>query len=415
MSIFYDLVRPNELEDAYSIESQGYPEDEAGSLETFQYRQSQAPELFLGAYIPSDSGRKLVGYVCSTLSSHTTLTHGSMSKHVPGSPSVCVHSVCISQEYRHQKLGLGLVKEYVSRLSSNNDSRPAPYARILLIAHEELRGFYEKAGFEWVGLSAVVHGARPWFEMRKLLKPDQPQTSNSNPDIAESQTLSISGSTEAPSELATYQVPSAQMQTQTQTQSVPPGLWEALQRESSRARPAARLLASFPNAVHDVTSDGGAGDARPPESSSSANANANTNKYDLLCPRGGCSSVILKAGVATAVERESVQLEPQGHAIPAALGVLPAPPATAQWWFVRGNAMVFENIGFSRPVREAASPFISPNRRAGNSNAVTTLAPSGSGPMKLLACAECDLGPLGWCEEGGSEFWLACNRVGYRV
>ena len=33
--------------------------------------------------------------------------------------------------------------------------------------------------------------------------------------------------------------------------------------------------------------------------------------------------------------------------------------------------------------------------------------------LKLLACAECDLGPLGWCEEGGKEFWLACTRVGY--
>ena len=53
MSIFYDLVGKNELEDAFTIESQGlqktyyplfdlnsnlvgYPEDEAGSLETFQ-------------------------------------------------------------------------------------------------------------------------------------------------------------------------------------------------------------------------------------------------------------------------------------------------------------------------------------------------------------------------------------------
>jgi hypothetical protein len=34
--------------------------------------------------------------------------------------------------------------------------------------------------------------------------------------------------------------------------------------------------------------------------------------------------------------------------------------------------------------------------------------------LRLLACAECDLGPLGWNEEGGTEFWLACARVGYR-
>jgi hypothetical protein len=35
--------------------------------------------------------------------------------------------------------------------------------------------------------------------------------------------------------------------------------------------------------------------------------------------------------------------------------------------------------------------------------------------LKLLACAECDLGPLGWSEEGGTEFWLTCSRVGYRA
>lgn len=34
--------------------------------------------------------------------------------------------------------------------------------------------------------------------------------------------------------------------------------------------------------------------------------------------------------------------------------------------------------------------------------------------MKLLICAECELGPIGWCEEGGSEFWIACSRVAYR-
>ncbi|KAI1798253.1 acyl-CoA N-acyltransferase [Ganoderma leucocontextum] len=371
MSIFYDLVGPDELEDAHKIESQGYPEDEAGSLETFQYRQSQAPPLFLGAYVPTDSGRKLVGYVCSTLSPDTTLTHTSMSKHVPGSPSVCIHSVCVALEHRRQKLGLGLVKEYISRLSSDNDS--GPYARILLITHEELRSFYQQAGFEWVGQSAVVHGARPWFEMRKVLKPEpeilQPPNCSS---------LSISGSTEGSSEPAPLATPS-----------IPPGLWEALQRESSRARPVARLLASFPNAVQDVIDNSDiAGDAAqgPP-----------SNKYELLCPRAGCGSVILTAGVASWLESASVQLEPQGtagHALPTALGSLPEPPATAQWWLVRGNAMVFENIGFSRPVQGTA--------------------PSGK-RMKLLACAECDLGPLGWCEEGGTEFWLACNRVGYRV
>jgi hypothetical protein len=45
--------------------------------------------------------------------------------------------------------------------------------RILLITHEELRDLYAKAGFEWVGKSAVAHGSRDWFEMRLLLPAKQ--------------------------------------------------------------------------------------------------------------------------------------------------------------------------------------------------------------------------------------------------
>ena len=100
-----------------------------------------------------------------------------MSKHVPGSLSVCIHSVCVAPEYRKQKVGLGLINEYVSRLSSSRDDSK-PYTRILLIAHEELRGFYEQAGFEWVGRSAVVHGSKPWFEMRKELQPQNTSLAN---------------------------------------------------------------------------------------------------------------------------------------------------------------------------------------------------------------------------------------------
>ncbi|TBU21508.1 hypothetical protein BD311DRAFT_812246 [Dichomitus squalens] len=48
-----------------------------------------------------------------------------MSKHVPGSSSVCIHSVCVALEHRRQKVGLGSFQEYVSRLStSRNDSKP---------------------------------------------------------------------------------------------------------------------------------------------------------------------------------------------------------------------------------------------------------------------------------------------------
>ncbi|KAI0826657.1 acyl-CoA N-acyltransferase [Trametes gibbosa] len=359
MSVFYDLVTADELENAYKIEATGYPADEAGSLETFRYRQSQAPELFLGAFLPTpeSKGRTLIGYICATLSPDTTLAHESMSTHVPGSSSICIHSVCVALTHRRRHIGLDLVNEFVARAEAAARAG-AGYERVLLITHEELQQFYAKAGFTLVGLSSVVHGTRPWYEMRKDILLDAHNLAADAPAVS------------------AFMPPEAQ--------ALPAGLWEALERSSRSARASARLLTSFPNAVKDVITETNEGSAGGPPA----------NKHDLLCPRPGCGSVILKDGVAGWVERESVQVDLSAQALPEWLGTLPAPPAMAQWWLVKPNAMAFENIGFSRAV-QATGP--------------------GGRRLKLLACAECDLGPLGWCEEGGSEFWLACNRVGYRA
>lgn len=260
-----------------------------------RYRQKQAPDLFLGAYIPGSGGRTLIGYVCSTLSPSDHLTHESMSEHVPDGTSVCVHAVCVTSDLRRRGVALGLLKEYIARLQ-NARLFGAPYERILLITHEDMRSLYEQAGFEWQGESKVVHGPDPWYEMRITLTPPPPP------------------------------------------QSVPSGLWEALQRSSTRKVPVARLFASFA---------GGVGDLGQRETSSSEI----TNKFDLLCPRQGCGSIVLKNGVAALADRESVQIEPTPtHGGSSVLPELPSPGTVAQWWRVTPNAMAFENIGFSRTV-----------------------------------------------------------------
>jgi hypothetical protein len=95
--------------------------------------------------------------------------------------------------------------------------------------------------------------------------------------------------------------------------------------------------------------------------------------------------------------------------------------------------MEFENIGFSRAVEGLGgqgasegtlfsighphSPSPALFLRGTFHNLIDKLLLSTIGRiarLKLLTCAECDLGPLGWCEEGGKEFWLACARVGYK-
>ena len=244
----------------------------------FRYRQSQANDLFLGAYLASaSSSRELIAYVCSTLSPSESLTHDSMSTHVPYSSSVCIHSVCVSSAHRRKGVGLKLLQEYVSRLEIPRKDKSAPYARVLLITHEELRSFYEKAGFEWVGKSEVVHGSRPWFQMRKVL-----------------------GASSPPPVPAQATAASHPAQVHSQGQQLPPGLWDTLQRPS-RNKPIPLQLSSFAGGVRDVTT------------SDSDQQRTPVNKFDLLCPRGDCGSIILRQGVAKLVERTSVQV--QSHSL----------------------------------------------------------------------------------------------------
>ncbi|KAI0795045.1 Mss4-like protein [Abortiporus biennis] len=370
LPIIYDLVKESDLDAAIEIEHAGFPPDEAATLESFKYRQSQAPDLFLGAFLQEgESERKLIGYTCSTLSSSETLTHSSMSTHIPDSKSICIHSVCVHPSYRRQGVALNLLKAYIDRLQatkSEDGTEGWKYDRVLLISHEELVNLYLQAGFEYVGKSAVIHGSKPWFELRKVLhevKP-RPQPGPSQPikltDIKGKELTSIA-------------------------ESLPPGLLEALQHSTSpsRQRPVAKLLASFSEGISEVlATDNKDGKVY--------------NKVDLLCPRQGCGSVILKNNVAELVERESFELEPPAEqAQNPHLPPLPASPALTKWWKITPNVMAFENVGFSKPVGGQ----LSPNGKK----------------LKLLLCADCDLGPLGWCEEGGTEFWLVADRVGYRV
>lgn len=216
----------------------------------------------------ADTGsRTLVGYVCSTLSPATSLTHESMSTHVPNSPSVCIHSVCVTSAHRRRGIALGLLKEYIARLQTESMGGSSKYDRVLLITHENLRSLYEKAGFEWVGKSSVVHGSKPWFEMRKVL-------TDSNRTITEIET---------PEHMITG------------NQSIPPGVLEALRRPKDSI-PSSKLISDFPHALSDLLEP----DEEKP--------GVSVNKFDLLCPRLDCGSVILKKGAGKWVERASVQV-----------------------------------------------------------------------------------------------------------
>jgi len=263
-----------------------------------------------------------------------------MSTHDPDGKTICIHSVCVDRGHQRQKLGTALLEEYIRRWTDG------PYDRISLIAHEELVKFYLSAGFKMIGKSEVLHGSKPWFELRYFLQP-------TIPDIATQRRI-----------------------------------LEVLREEATQSEPhrsGKKLLSYFPGGASELAEEDG------------------LSKLRLYCPRIACKSVILLEGIATLVERSSVTIDNSQNLPPQALlPHLPAPPEVISTWKIGppANPMIFENIGFSRtlPTDESSADLS-----------------GGSRLVKLLTCAECDLGPLGWVEDGprGTVYWLVADRVGY--
>ncbi|KAG8736293.1 hypothetical protein FRC10_009478 [Ceratobasidium sp. 414] len=338
--LFIDAVKPNEVEAAHELEANGYPAEEAASLEALRYRQSVAPELFVGAYVSTPIPRTLIGFVVATLSPSPTLTHHSMETHepTPTPSSVCIHSVCVSSSYLRRGVALKLLEEYLKRLEGMPN-----VARALLICKEDLKTLYSRAGFTEVGPSLVVHGKDPWYEFKKDIEHNPSISSPSQPSQA--------------------------------------SVLAALQSQPSRSKRSQLPYTSFASPPSDLTyTDPG--------------QTTQYNAHKLTCPREACGSLILSRGVGVWHDPASPSApHPEIFSAPAPDFPAPLPPLNqpSGWWLITPSPMQFENIGFSRAV-------------------------GGAGGIKYLSCAECDLGPLGWCVEGGpTEFWLSAGRVGYRT
>ena len=168
-----------------------------------------------------------------------------MTTHDPEGKTICVHSVCVDPKHQRQKVGSALLEEYIRRWTNG------PYDGISLIAHEELVDFYVAAGFRLIGKSGVVHGSKPWFELRCSLHPP---------------------------------VPDATMQRR---------IFQVLQERSNPSevhRLDKKSLSYFPGGPSELANERG------------------SNKLRLYCPRVECRSLILLAGTASLAECPSVMV-----------------------------------------------------------------------------------------------------------
>ncbi|GAA5995391.1 polyamine acetyltransferase [Rhodotorula paludigena] len=378
MALEYSLVHADDIPSAFELETAGFPEDEAASLESLENRQHNAGNLFLGAY--TSSPRQLVGYVCSTLTASPTLTHDSMSTHDPHGAYVAIHSVCVDSAQRGKGVASSLLKEYLARL----DSQPAVQGA-RLITHEELVPLYQRAGFALVGPSEVQHGPRPWLEM-KVDFPRQAATA-ADEDVAAS-----SSAASAPS---------------------------AVQEKEGDVRSPGRLLSWFDGNMEAVV-----------------DKESGTNSADLYCPRAECRCLLLRRGTGKWVRGHASDFELPALPRPVSQPESSTPAASKGYWSV-SSPLAFENIGFSRnaaPPSSSLSSVASPAAAPSATIKYLTCADCDHGPLGWHDTEGRDLGMEvqaeneartggGAGKQGekgaevrrGREFLLAVERVRYKV
>ena len=147
-----------EVPAAAALEAASYPADEAASPESLEFRQREAGPYFYGAF---DGDGSLCGFICGTVAPGLELKEESMAEHHPDGPTLCIHSVVVSEALRRQGAARGMLDAYVQAVRSSNRG----LRRIALIAKARLLRLYVGAGFRVEGLSAVTHGRDPWFDL----------------------------------------------------------------------------------------------------------------------------------------------------------------------------------------------------------------------------------------------------------
>ena len=205
LHVTFRAVRPTDMEQCYALERESYPDDEAASKTTLQFRQHHAARYFRCAVLlPNDESNDedqgeaadslvantsshaaapsnnqaesdddtVIGFVCSTLCREFNVE--SMNTHVPSGPLLAIHSVVVAPQYRRQGIATKMLLDYIQFIQDSNLERSTPIEKFVLLAKPDMLTFYLNCGFSVLGKSVIAHGSESWYHLERAL-PKPPQ------------------------------------------------------------------------------------------------------------------------------------------------------------------------------------------------------------------------------------------------
>jgi predicted N-acetyltransferase YhbS len=158
-------VLPRDLNECFVVETSAFPPEEAATRETIRLRIETFPEGFLVA----GANGKIVGTASPVNSAATNKDDISGEElkqligHDPAGKNMVVFALAVLPDFQKQGIASQLMSTFVE------EARQRGMENVLLMCKQHLINYYERMGFDHIGLSKSNHGGAEWHEMRLRL------------------------------------------------------------------------------------------------------------------------------------------------------------------------------------------------------------------------------------------------------
>ena len=154
-------VRPTDLNDCFAVEISCFPPEEAATRETIRLRIETFPQGFLVAEV----NERVVGMLNSGATDQDDISDEELKQligHDPNGKNLVVFALAVLPAFQRRGIASQLMRRFVE------EARVHKRETILLLCKQHLIPYYERLGFEHVGLSKSRHGGVEWHEMREF-------------------------------------------------------------------------------------------------------------------------------------------------------------------------------------------------------------------------------------------------------
>lgn len=156
---------PADLEGVTMVEAAAFPAAEAASGDSFRWRLKHLGDSFLVAELPDEQGiYRIIGLIDARPTYDERLTDELFENGgVVAGENQAIMGLAVLPEYQAMGVGSRLMGDFINEMKSSG------YRHILLTCKEEKITYYERFGYENLGVSASVHGGARWYDMiRKI-------------------------------------------------------------------------------------------------------------------------------------------------------------------------------------------------------------------------------------------------------